>query len=971
MSEPHEVEDNKDLQKSSDTDGHAATTATAKQAEERPEKSFAEQIDESAWFYFLYGVLDGLSVSYSTLKYLCEITTGSSKEYAEALETALSDPEWLLLVISGSLLITGISALANYFEKTEKKALNKDPNKQNTRKFWDYARDILKGAKNGYKGTKGFIAMFLALEVLDHQQYVSLVLPIGLIISAVSIINRCWQRSMLDERKDREKKSTDATKKVNKLNEFLQRKQDLRNELFALDMKIKRAEKIEEQLKEIENYKKDAENISVKLDNRDPLKPFAQSKGKSQSTPDLARQNSKEKIVQEKKELLTAPEIQYYLQSIQQLEEAINEQQLPTEKTNLQHPLLEKLNRQKKQLEALQAQKQETKTFELDDLRRKHEKKYAEYRACIKQQKRQDTLSLTQSLVEDKKHLEALRPALFRQLNDLEEAQRAAFFKEVNELDERYKKQVAEIASLNQQHEALNDDIAYLKNRQRALSAQEQLKLKELTEKEAKNELDKKAAGQEKKRLIEALYNFYIESGIQAEQIEDFDADFSFQELDLSKERLADYRAQTREKLLWSKVIGAFADAPYLYAGILGIVLVSPPGPLLWALTAAIVAFSVTAIFTRRNEEIEDDHKCQRIILENELSKLHNEWKDAQNQYYKAHAKLEEYLSEHEEPDEKEVKRLKQLRQVEVQRLVAVYNRTQDKRAELKNHLMPTYQGAFLNGLKDGLTLFGATASLFYAINIILLLSGGAFPPALIIGAIAFGVIAMIGFSAFRLYHATNLRKEIEECIHVQKANEAELHSHKPSLVLGMEDDITDGLTKGELLFQEINELLRILGSTAGKSQNLWNFLLGGLSDGIALALGCMLSVTYIFVLLTRGFAKVFKNVPKKKAEDKKQDNKTQSLKDSSQQGPDPFESNQPPSANNSQHSSKPVSHFKTIASGRTSPTFFSPSPSPSPESPDFNTSSTLSRSPFFMLSAPPPFPIEKDIEMVSNQSPH
>ncbi len=80
-------------------------------------KTLAQLIDSCSEFYAFYGMLDGLSVSYSTLKFFCEIFTSSSKEYGEVLKMILFEPRWVFIVSVCTAFIAGLSLMANYLEK--------------------------------------------------------------------------------------------------------------------------------------------------------------------------------------------------------------------------------------------------------------------------------------------------------------------------------------------------------------------------------------------------------------------------------------------------------------------------------------------------------------------------------------------------------------------------------------------------------------------------------------------------------------------------------------------------------------------------------------------------------------------------------------------------------------------------------------------------------------------------------------
>jgi hypothetical protein len=143
--------------------------------------------------YALYGILDGISVTYSMLKYGCDLLATSSKEYDQYINNALSTPGGLFGVILESIVIISFSLFANTAGK------NKSDFRRHFAIAWPYMRDTLKGLKNSYRGIKSLIDVTTQLGGQDLKM---LVAPIGIIVGVVNILNRIWLRKMRNERKE-------------------------------------------------------------------------------------------------------------------------------------------------------------------------------------------------------------------------------------------------------------------------------------------------------------------------------------------------------------------------------------------------------------------------------------------------------------------------------------------------------------------------------------------------------------------------------------------------------------------------------------------------------------------------------------------------------------------------------------------------------------------------------------------------
>lgn len=150
-------------------------------------------------FYYPYAILDGLSLSYSMLKYSFNMLNINSDT---ALHDFLLKPQGITTVVLESLFLIGFSFLACYFDKEKENEL-----KQWIAKSWPYVRDILKAAKNSYKGLK---STFKVSQLLGAQNLSPLLIPISLTIGVIGALNRVGLRFIRSERKDWQVLNIDA-----------------------------------------------------------------------------------------------------------------------------------------------------------------------------------------------------------------------------------------------------------------------------------------------------------------------------------------------------------------------------------------------------------------------------------------------------------------------------------------------------------------------------------------------------------------------------------------------------------------------------------------------------------------------------------------------------------------------------------------------------------------------------------------
>lgn len=174
-----------------------------------------KKIHDSRWIYGLYGALDGLSGSFSMLRYFFDVyyaNSGlSSMAVADELHDWMITPVGMIAVGLGTSVMVGVSVIANQFKRLDDKELKTAaywPHiKQRIVEDWPSVRDSTKALKNGYKGIRNIFVFAKGLGLGGDLRY--MIMPVGLMLGVISAYNRPWLRNMRAERDRREKKNKD------------------------------------------------------------------------------------------------------------------------------------------------------------------------------------------------------------------------------------------------------------------------------------------------------------------------------------------------------------------------------------------------------------------------------------------------------------------------------------------------------------------------------------------------------------------------------------------------------------------------------------------------------------------------------------------------------------------------------------------------------------------------------------------
>lgn len=277
---------------------------------------------------------------------------------------------------------------------------------------------------------------------------------------------------------------------------------------------------------------------------------------------------------------------------------------------------------------------------------------------------------------------------------------------------------------------------------------------------------------------------------------------------------------QTRIMAYLAVAVGGFIDGLYLYVGVLGLAVLSPP--LFTAMAVICLIYTLACIITRLYEEYDFQQrllitqtKCQIALLIKVVETSYAQLLLLRNKLNKTPLDLIA---------------IKQLEE-EVCQFIGEF---EEKRQLLISQSSRSYLAAILLGMKNGLYAYSALASVLFLVGSILVLTGATFPPALMVSCVILGLFLMIGFSihsVVKTYFHTNKNETIEErpYYHLIEMRTSILEGHDNYYLEGesFHESIKDGLSLDpapQFFYQEWFEVFRSLFSGFGKGQKFVDF---------------------------------------------------------------------------------------------------------------------------------------------------
>ncbi len=170
-------------------------------------RSLAKKLDQLKFIYALYGLLDGLSTSYSTLAYFFSVFSADNTSSTDAMHDWMGSSSGAAIAATETITLVMFSLLANIFDDKDKNAF-----KKYVAVAWPYCRDSFKGLKNAYKGVRSSLQ---AIGMLSGNDLHNLIVPMGLAFGVISMLNRvCLRMLVKDKRIGKMKDNTKLLLKI-------------------------------------------------------------------------------------------------------------------------------------------------------------------------------------------------------------------------------------------------------------------------------------------------------------------------------------------------------------------------------------------------------------------------------------------------------------------------------------------------------------------------------------------------------------------------------------------------------------------------------------------------------------------------------------------------------------------------------------------------------------------------------------
>lgn len=154
---------------------------------------FAKKVHDFGYIYSLYALLDAEILAYTGLKYFFDVLA-SNKGSANPMRDWLLTPTGIVTASVESVALIGLSLVANNTEENDSRAY-----RQAIMTLWPYCRNIISELKNSNKSVRNT----LKVAALVHEtSFNSMMMPVGLLVGATSVLNRIWFRRLQDQRKE-------------------------------------------------------------------------------------------------------------------------------------------------------------------------------------------------------------------------------------------------------------------------------------------------------------------------------------------------------------------------------------------------------------------------------------------------------------------------------------------------------------------------------------------------------------------------------------------------------------------------------------------------------------------------------------------------------------------------------------------------------------------------------------------------
>lgn len=160
--------------------------------------AIALHADGKGIIYWLYNFIDGLNLAYSLIKYYVDLACPNGAFSSDMLHNFMMSPVGMIVTIIETSIILSFAMLSVYFDGHDNKYLSAFSNS------WGYFREVLKGLKNAYKGTRTIVQISNLLQTGANASNF-LILPLSFSIGGIAVLNRIIYRALKKRRVDQMK----------------------------------------------------------------------------------------------------------------------------------------------------------------------------------------------------------------------------------------------------------------------------------------------------------------------------------------------------------------------------------------------------------------------------------------------------------------------------------------------------------------------------------------------------------------------------------------------------------------------------------------------------------------------------------------------------------------------------------------------------------------------------------------------
>ena len=155
-------------------------------------RRIAKLSHELVYVYGVYGVLDGFTKASGLIKYCFDLLyTDSNCSSSDKMHDWMLTPAGIAVAATETITLVAFSLLGNVLKDNDEDAF-----KRYIAILWPYFRDTLQGLKNAYTGVRAGLQAF---GVLSGQNTRYMIVPFGVLLGSLSVLNRIAMRKYVTE----------------------------------------------------------------------------------------------------------------------------------------------------------------------------------------------------------------------------------------------------------------------------------------------------------------------------------------------------------------------------------------------------------------------------------------------------------------------------------------------------------------------------------------------------------------------------------------------------------------------------------------------------------------------------------------------------------------------------------------------------------------------------------------------------